>query len=180
MPIMSPGQAAVTRPDVEEDRPIGEQGGQHTATVLGDDALNGSTTRVRNGTAHRLSRITAATARLAGNVRQPLRSDGARSSRLQPIVDGPFGHVGPAGLEAVVQEVLAELEVDHGGAPAVLLHAEHHELLVSLGLDGVVGEVVAGHGLVLLVEDDGDVGLVGQRARPAQMVEAAMAEPLPL
>jgi hypothetical protein len=70
MPIASPGQAAVTWPDVEEDRPIGEQRGQHTATALGDDALNGSTIPVRHGTAHRLSRITAATARLAGNVRR--------------------------------------------------------------------------------------------------------------
>jgi hypothetical protein len=71
MPIASPGQAAGTRPGVEEDRPIGEQRGQHTATALGDDALDGSTIPVRNGTAHWLSRITAATARLAGNVRRP-------------------------------------------------------------------------------------------------------------
>jgi hypothetical protein len=108
-----------------------------------------------------------------------LRSDGARSSRLQPVVDGPFGHVGPAGIEPVMQEVLAELEVDHGGPAAVLLHAEGDESFELLGLHGVVAEVVAGNGLVLLVEDDGDVGLVGQRGRPTEVVEAAMAEPLP-
>src|SRR3954447_22500790 len=74
-------------------------------------------------------------------------------------VDEGFGDEAAVGIEAVVGEILAELEVEVRRALAVLLHAEHDPPLELLGAYGGEGEVRLGPRHRLLVEQDRDVGL---------------------
>ena len=68
--------------------------------------------------------------------------------------------------------MLLEFEVDVVLATAVLLDRDHDPVAEALGLVGVELDVHLGHDLVLLVDDQDDVGLVVDRRRSAQVVVA--------
>src|SRR5262245_14126310 len=102
-----------------------------------------------------------------------------RRSRLgRALCPEAFGDPAAARMEAVVAEVLLELEVDVGTPVAVLLDREDDLPMELLG-SRRVGEVCSRHHLELLVQDDHGVGLVGERRRAAEVaqVEPTSVEP---
>src|SRR4051794_37005143 len=86
------------------------------------------------------------------------------------LVDEAFLDLAAVGVEAAVREVLAELELDTGPPVAVLLHGEDAPPAEALDVAEVVDEVVTGHDVDLLAEDEDDVRVVGDRGRAPQVL----------
>lgn len=75
-------------------------------------------------------------------------------------------------LEPALLEPHTELEVDAEDAAPVLLDRDDGPFAEPFGVAHVVDEVVARHGIVLLVHDEHRVGLVGERRRAAHVLGA--------
>src|SRR6476620_7251630 len=98
--------------------------------------------------------------------------DACSSLAEDALLDELFLDEAPLGLEPALLEALAELQRDLVDAAAVLLDGHDHPLAEALGVLQVVDEVVLGHDVVLVVEDENDVGLVGEGGGAAQVVDA--------
>src|SRR5664280_1230793 len=110
--------------------------------------------------------------------RRPPRAAKARSARrprgrsvvVEALLDQLLLHGPTVRVEAGELEVLLELHVDVVLAAPVLLHRDDDPVPEALRLVRVELDVHLGDDLVLLVEDQDDVGLVVDRRRAAQVV----------
>src|SRR6478735_12634068 len=118
------------------------------------------------------SRHPRATARARGRYGTAYAIGWDGSGHEDPVVDEPLGDLLALRVEAAVLEVLGELELDVGLAVAVLLDADDRPAAEALDVAEVVDEVLARDDIDLVVDDEDDVGLEGQRRRAAQVVRA--------
>ena len=100
---------------------------------------------------------------------RPWRGIAAPSIVVEALLDELLLDRSAVRVEAGELEVLLELEVDVVLAAAVLLDRDHDPVAEALRLVRVELDVDLGDDVVLLVEDQDDVGLVVDRRRAAQV-----------